>query len=66
MDSHRHIYWVTPAIILGPFVLAIALAVGHHCFYGHLAGQVAPTGNYSIAVAAARQHCGWYCFRLYL
>lgn len=48
MKLYRHVYWATPTSILGAFALAVALAVGHHCFYAHLSSQLAPSGDYSI------------------
>jgi hypothetical protein len=47
MTGHEGIYWLAPSQILTSFAVAIALAVGHHYFYEHLSGQIAPTGSYT-------------------
>jgi hypothetical protein len=47
MTSHNGIYWLAPTQILATFAVAIALAIGHHYFYQHLSGQIAPTGSYT-------------------
>lgn len=49
METYRVIHWVTPTKILGALFLAVALAVGHHCFYAHLSGQLVPSTDYHIA-----------------
>jgi hypothetical protein len=47
MTIHNGVYWLAPTQILSTFAVAIALAVGHHYFYQHLSGQVAPTWSYT-------------------
>jgi len=48
MSPQRGIHWLGPTNILLPFFIAVALAVGHHCYYAGLAGQPAPDGEYII------------------
>jgi|ERR1700722_1774290 hypothetical protein len=48
MAQQRRIYWVTPATIMLAFSAGVLLALGHHLFYRHLAGSVAPPGEYHL------------------
>lgn len=48
----KNIHWLAPATMLGSLAAGIALAIGHHIFYSHLAGQEAPSGSYRLGIFA--------------
>ena len=44
----KGVHWVAPATMLGSLAAGVLFAAGHHIFYHSLAGQEAPSGNYTV------------------
>jgi len=50
MARKNKIYWLTPTTALLSFTAGLSLSLGHHLTYRHLAGSVAPPGEYHTLV----------------
>lgn len=48
MPSLRKVHWTVPSVIILGLLCGSLLSLGHHLFYHHLAGTVAPTGEYAV------------------